>query len=106
MPKFDPKITVTLNKQNLKIIYPDRNSKIHIPTEIDGKQGKVLFEVAHTDNAVSVFWYIDSELVATTQYEHKLQVLLPQGQHELTVIGEDGSIDETMFYISLSKSEN
>ena len=52
------------------------------------------------------FWYIDSELVATTQYEHKLQVLLPQGQHELTVIGEDGSIDETMFYISLSKSEN
>ncbi|MGI6478423.1 MAG: penicillin-binding protein 1C [Salinivirgaceae bacterium] len=106
LPKFDPKITVTLNKQNLKIIYPDRNSKIHIPTEIDGKQGKVLFEVAHTDNAVSVFWYIDSELVATTQYEHKLQVLLPQGQHELTVIGEDGSIDETMFYISLSKSEN
>ncbi len=105
LPKPVPLSNFVANEQNLKIIYPDKNIKIHIPTKIHGKSGKVVFEATHSDNSIAVFWHIDGELVATTVREHKIQTSLLPGNHLLTVIGEDGSFDETNFLITTSETK-
>lgn len=74
----------------IQIVYPERNSNIVIPRELDGTMGKVVLEIAHRQPGKKVFWHLDGSFIATTSGNHKLAWDMPAGTHELTVVDEDG----------------
>ncbi len=85
--------------QALEIVYPDRNSHLVIPRELDGKRGKVVLEVAHRNEAERVFWHIDDTYVGTTSLNHQLAVDIAPGEHRLTVVDALGNRQSVWFEV-------
>ena len=72
------------------MIYPQNNTKLFIPIELDGSAGRVVFKLAHRKQNAKVFWHIDESYIGETQNEHKLAVKPSIGKHVLTVMDESG----------------
>jgi penicillin-binding protein 1C len=83
----------------LEIVYPEWDSHLVIPRELDGSRGKVVLEVAHRQPGTSVFWHIDETYVGTTQYTHQLAVDMEPGKHRLTVVDAHGNREEVRFEV-------
>lgn len=73
------------------IIYPENLTAVFIPKLLDGIRGKVIFEVAHANPNVTIFWHIDDVFIAQTTGEHKIDIQLASGEHLLTLVDEYGS---------------
>lgn len=85
--------------EELEIVYPEWDSHLVIPRELDGSRGKVVLEAAHRHPATRVFWHVDEAYVGTTQYTHQLAVDMEPGTHRLTVVDADGNRDEVRFEV-------
>lgn len=92
LPPFRRDCSGTLSavENPMEIIYPKPGSKVYVPKEISGKQGKAIFEVAHRKPETNVFWYIDDEFIGQTQRSHKLEVCPRKGNHKLILVDENG----------------
>jgi penicillin-binding protein 1C len=78
------------NFQPMQFIYPQGNTRIHLPKQLDGTMGGVTFELAHNNRNAVVFWHIDNEFIASTSDFHKLSVKLSPGDHFITVVDNEG----------------
>jgi len=78
------------SEKDMELIYPFQNSKIYVPIELDGKLGKTVFEAAHRNKKITIFWYIDSKLVGKTSGIHQLEISPKEGEHILTLVDEKG----------------
>ena len=87
---------------SMELIYPQPDSKIFIPMELDGTLGKVVLEAAHRDPASSIYWHLDGEYAGITQRLHQLSCFLTEGKHTLTLVDGAGEIVERQIDI-LSK---
>ena len=76
--------------RSMEMIYPQNNTKLFIPIELDGSPGRVVFNLAHRKANAKVFWHIDDTFVGETQNEHKIAVKPKIGKHILTVMDESG----------------
>lgn len=74
----------------MEFLYPNNMQKIYIPRELDGSKGKVVFEVVHRNEGAHLFWYIDEELVAETDYIHQIASSPAPGEHIITLVDSDG----------------
>jgi penicillin-binding protein 1C len=99
LPEPDPTCQSLSRSKSLQIIYPYPNSKVYIPRELDGSEGKIIFEAALNNPLSPVFWHIDGELTHTTTNEHKFPVHLSKGQHNLMVMDNEGNMDEIYFQV-------
>lgn len=81
-----------LSENPMQMIWPDQPDKIFIPYELDGKPGKVLFEIAHQQPEAKVFWYIDNDFTGETQLIHKMEFRPEPGKHQLVLMDEEGNI--------------
>ncbi|MEM6764217.1 MAG: penicillin-binding protein 1C [Bacteroidota bacterium] len=77
--------------QMMQWMYPRINSSIYIPVELDGKLGKVVFELAHRQDERTVFWHLDEAFVGQTTGIHKLSLQPNPGDHTLTVVDDLGN---------------
>lgn len=77
--------------QALEIVYPEWDSHLVIPRELDGSKGKVILEVAHRQSYARIFWHIDENFVGTTEGTHQLAVDILPGKHRMTVVDEEGN---------------
>jgi penicillin-binding protein 1C len=77
--------------QSMQFIYPQGNTQVHLPKQLDGSAGNITFELAHSDRNATVFWHIDREYVAFTTDFHKLSVALAAGDHIITVVDDEGN---------------
>jgi penicillin-binding protein 1C len=84
---------------SLDIIYPLKGSKIIIPVELDETFGKTVFEAAHNNPEVILFWYLDASFIGTTRDYHQLAVQPEAGKHTLTVVDEKGETKSINFEI-------
>lgn len=82
---------VDASVNELQIVYPEWDSHLVIPRELDGSKGKVVLEVAHREPATRVFWHLDESYVGTTQHTHQLAVDIMAGNHRLTVVDAHGN---------------
>jgi penicillin-binding protein 1C len=80
-----------LNKSIMDIVYPEKLSSIFIPKQLDGKREKVVFEVAHSNTSATIYWHIDKEFIGETSQEHKLEFITSVGNHQLTLIDNQGN---------------
>lgn len=103
LPPFRSDCISTAKNDMVKFIYPENNSRIYIPNELDGTPGTVIFEVAHCNPGNALFWHIDQEYIGTTQYTHKLAVRPDHGRHVVRVIDEQGNEDGVVFWVESRK---
>lgn len=85
--------------QEMEIIYPEWDSHLVIPRELDGKKGNVVLEVSHRHPATAVFWHIDDEFVGKTINDHHLSLDIIAGLHILTVVDENGNTETVCFEV-------
>ncbi len=77
--------------QPMQFIYPQGNSRIHLPRQLDGTEGEVTLELAHSKRSAVVYWHIDNEYAGTTSDFHKLSVKPATGKHSITVVDDEGN---------------
>ncbi|MBW8333484.1 MAG: penicillin-binding protein 1C [Prolixibacteraceae bacterium] len=86
-------------QQVMEFIYPGSNDKIYIPRAVDGKRGNVVFEVAHREASVKIFWHLDNQYIGTTSYIHQKALNPTIGQHLITLTDEHGNTLKRLFTI-------
>ncbi|MDP2890805.1 MAG: penicillin-binding protein 1C [Bacteroidota bacterium] len=86
-------------QQVMEFIYPGSNDKIYIPRTVDGKRGNVVFEVAHREASVKIFWHLDNQYIGTTSYIHQKELSPSIGQHLITLTDEHGNTLKRLFTI-------
>ena len=89
----------------MEFIYPGSNDKIYIPKTIDGKQGVVVFEVAHRQPGVKIYWHLDREFIGTTSYIHQKALNPSPGPHWITLTDEHGNTLKRQFTILSNPAE-
>ena len=97
LPPFDPKCGPTPDEEMMKIIYPKKISKIHIPVNLKGELEKVNFEATHREKNGVIFWHIDDEFVGSTQTMHQISVQPSVGKHTLKLVDSKGNVFEQRF---------
>jgi penicillin-binding protein 1C len=75
----------------MEFIYPSLGVKIFIPRDQSGQLTRIVPEVAHRNPSKKIFWHLDESYVGSTQYIHRIEILAGAGNHQLTVVDEDGN---------------
>jgi len=83
----------------MDVIYPRSNARIFIPRQLDGKPGSALFEAAHRQPGVVIYWHLDGNFLASTRGTHRVAVTANAGKHQLTLVDDAGNIVEQVFSI-------
>jgi len=76
--------------QVMNLIYPEPETSIFIPIDLDGRQGEVVFEAVHRQQESTIYWHIDDRFVASTRRFHQVSVNPEPGDHVLTLTDGDG----------------
>jgi penicillin-binding protein 1C len=74
----------------LALLYPDANSRVLIPRELDGKQGRTVFEAVHRRRDATIYWHLDGEYLGETHTFHQQSLDIDPGSHILTLVDEEG----------------
>lgn len=83
----------------MALIYPRNFSRIYIPKEINGEQGRSVFEVAHRDPATTIYWHIDGRYIGMTKNIHQMGITAPAGFHDLVLVDENGEMLKIRFQV-------
>lgn len=81
----------------LQIIYPLQNANVFIPKDFDGDHQKLVAKVASQFPDRELFWYLNEELIGTTQKTGSFPLMLKKGKQRLTVVDSEGNEDHVVF---------
>ncbi|WP_206052097.1 penicillin-binding protein 1C [Nonlabens xiamenensis] len=82
----------------MKFIQPMHNTSIPLTKNVEGKDNKVVFKLAHISPEHSVYWYMDDEYLGTTKNFHELAIKGKKGRRLITAMDEDGH--DTRIYVN------
>ena len=99
LPPFRLDCQVRSSLASMELIYPEVDSKIFIPKELDGSVGSSIFELAHRDPNSVVYWHVDGLFVGTTHKKHQMAIRSGQGSHLLTLVDNEGEVLERPFQV-------
>ncbi len=74
----------------MEMIYPKKFTKVFVPIEIDGQQGKVVFEAAHRNQDAKVYWFLDEHYVGETRHKHQMGLFPSAGHHRIFLVDNQG----------------
>ncbi|MDR2765015.1 MAG: penicillin-binding protein 1C [Tannerella sp.] len=74
----------------MQFIYPQGNTRVSLPRQLDGSRGEITFELAHSHSNTTVFWHVDGTYLTLTRDFHKLTTSLSSGVHVVTVVDSEG----------------
>lgn len=97
LPPFSNDCGIGADEEVMKIIYPKKISKIHIPVNLKGELEKVNFEATHRDKDGIIFWHIDNDFVGSTETMHQISVQPSPGKHTLKLVDSKGNVFEQRF---------
>ncbi len=89
----------------MELIYPERNARIYLPVELDGSNGKVVFQAAHHESTAKIYWHIDGNFVGVSEGDHKMALSPEPGRHTLSLIDGQGNSITISFVILTNKSK-
>lgn len=92
-------IPAQAEKSAFSVIYPQSNSKILIPRELDGNPGRVIFEAVSGKSNEELFWYINDSFLGKTMDFHQMGLNPPAGKHLLTLVNQSGESISVRFEI-------
>ena len=99
LPPFSPECLSGAAGQPMQFIYPYPNSVLKIAKQLDGAQGKVVFELAHRNPSAKVFWHLGNDYAGETSNIHKLELAPAKGEHVLTVVDDAGNTINIRFRV-------
>lgn len=99
LPPFSPECLAGASGQIMQFIYPYPNSTIKPTKQLDGSQGKVVFELAHRNPSMKVFWHLDEDYIGETSDIHQMELSPSKGKHRITVVDENGNSVSIQFGI-------
>lgn len=91
LPPFKPGCGDTDYGSPMELIYPKDRAKIYVPLEADGKRGRVIFNAAHRQPGIKIFWHLDDKYVGETSAFHQVAVNPSAGKHKLTLVDGAGN---------------
>jgi penicillin-binding protein 1C len=83
----------------MEFIYPSQGVKIFIPRDEQGKQTRIIAEIAHRNPSCNVFWHLDNSYIGITKYIHQIEIFATPGNHTLTAVDEDGFTTNSNFTV-------
>jgi penicillin-binding protein 1C len=83
----------------MELIYPQPDSRIYIPVELDGERGSAIFTATHRNHASKIFWSIDRQFLGVTQAKHEMALSPSTGKHVVTITDEEGNSMSRSFEI-------
>lgn len=99
LPPYRPDCHTEPEDQAMQFIYPKAGTKIYIPRELDGQQGKTVFQVAHRQPEVQIYWHLDETYLGSTQHFHNLELAPEPGLHRIILVDQNGNRLERSFEI-------
>jgi len=99
LPPFKKECRSATNRSVMEFIYPKNNTRVYIPVQLDGTQGSVVFEAAHTSNHSTIHWHLDDHYIDSTRDKHKLVLSPEPGEHVLTLVDDDGNTIQCRFKV-------
>lgn len=91
LPPFKPGCNVVETQKQIELIYPQNESKIFVPKEMNGEKGKTIFTATHRKSDAKIFWTLDNTFAGTTQHYHQLALSPTTGKHTITLTDEQGN---------------
>ncbi|MDB5088016.1 MAG: penicillin-binding protein [Mucilaginibacter sp.] len=91
LPPFRADCVQAENAAPMEVIYPKDGAKIYVPLEADGSRGRVIFNAAHRQASVKIFWHLDDKYVGETKDFHQMALNPPPGKHVLTLVDGNGN---------------
>ena len=76
--------------RNMAVIYPKELTKIFIPRELAGTLGKAVFEIAHRDPEITIYWHLDNTYIGATQELHRMEIAPSTGKHQMVLVDAKG----------------
>ncbi|MBI3510061.1 MAG: penicillin-binding protein 1C [Bacteroidetes bacterium] len=92
---------VTVN--SMDFVYPRQETQLYIPTELDGRPGKVVFEIAHRKSGMTVYWHLDDQYMGMTKDIHQFAMNPDPGAHTVTCVDENGESISMKFEVVSKK---
>jgi penicillin-binding protein 1C len=81
-----------MSQEPMELIYPKDLTTLFIPKELDGQEGRAIFELAHQKKEATVYWYVDEAFIGRTSEQHQMEIgSLKAGMHQLYLIDEDAN---------------
>lgn len=90
LPPFRKDCQSSGSTASMELIYPKQHARIFIPRELDGKPGSSVFELAHRNPAITVYWHLDGEYIGSTKKVHHVGLNPSEGSHTLTLVDDNG----------------
>lgn len=97
IPAHHPDCPSRLEDEALIIIYPLEDANVFIPKDFDGDHQSLVAKVASQFPDRKLFWYLDDELVGSTEKSGTFPLNLGNGIHHLMVMDEEGNQDKVRF---------
>ena len=83
----------------MEFIYPNAESKLFIPVDLDGEKNDLVFKLTHQNAKINVYWYIDQEYLGLTNGIHEMAFQTGKGSHTITVMDEEGKEARVKFEV-------
>lgn len=85
--------------QPIELVYPNEESRIYIPMDLDGKRGRVVLKAIHRNPAAQLYWHLDDEFLGETKIFHEREAALEPGLHTLLIVDKQGYRMERRFRV-------
>jgi penicillin-binding protein 1C len=103
LPPYRPDCTELIQAEGggqvMSLVYPEANTAVYIPVDLDGTPGQVVFEAVHRRPETAIYWHLDEDYLGATRQFHQLALDPRPGRHLLVLIDEDGRRLERRFLV-------
>ncbi len=84
----------------LGIIYPREGSRLVIPRELSGEEGKMIAEATHRDPDEKIYWHLDHVYLGMTREVHQMGMSPGPGPHTITLVDGAGNTCVVRFTVA------
>jgi penicillin-binding protein 1C len=99
LPPFKPGCEQADYGNPMELIYPKDNAKVYVPLEADGKRGRIIFNAAHRQPGIKIFWHLDDQYAGETTVFHQVALNPSPGKHKLTLVDSEGNTLQINFEV-------
>jgi penicillin-binding protein 1C len=75
----------------IALFNPEENGAVYVPRELDGREGRIVFQAALRDTGGVLYWHLDDVFLGKTETFHEMEARPPPGRHTLTLVDAAGS---------------
>lgn len=75
----------------MDFIYPNASGKLYVPIDLNGRQGRAVFEAVHREQGATLYWHLDARYVGRTETFHQVALDLTPGRHSIAIVDETGN---------------